>query len=180
MHQERRWYPTDLLCRALRISRAAYYAWLRGRGRQREQADALLLKDIRRVYGDHDRNYGSPRVYRELRTTGVSCSKARVERLMRDNGLRAKQAKKFKVTTNSKHNLPVSPNILAGRFEWAQPNQAWVGDITYSVPSSRWHQRDLSMSGIHLEKGGNSKPMTALRCGRVRAEAAVTCCTLAG
>ncbi len=138
VHQERRWYPTDLLCRALRVSRAAYYAWLRGRGRQREQADALLLKDIRRVYGDHDRNYGSPRVYRELRTTGVSCSKARVERLMRDNGLRAKQAKKFKVTTNSKHNLPVSPNILAGRFEWEQPNQAWVGDITYVPTDEGW------------------------------------------
>ncbi len=138
MHQERRWYPTELLCRALRVSRGGYYAWLRGRGRQREQANAMLLQDIKRIYDGNDRNYGSPRVYRELRTAGVSCSKERVERLMRENGLRAKQAKKFKVTTNSKHNLPVSPNVLAGRFEWERPNQAWVGDITYVATDEGW------------------------------------------
>jgi len=98
----------------------------------------MLLKDIKRIYDANDRNYGSPRVYRELRTAGVSCSKDRVERLMRENGLRAKQAKKFKVTTNSKHNLPVSPNVLAGRFEWERPNQAWVGDITYVATDEGW------------------------------------------
>lgn len=138
MHQERRWYPVERLCRALRVSRGGYYAWLRGRARQREGADTKLLEDIRRVHRDSDENYGSPRVYRELRTEGVSCSKTRVERLMRDNGIRAKHKRKFKVTTNSGHSLPVAPNVLDGRFIWSRPNQAWVGDITYIPTDEGW------------------------------------------
>lgn len=138
MHQERRWYPVKQLCRALRVSQSGYYAWLRGRGRKRELADALLLKDIRRVHHDSAQNYGSPRVYRDLRIEGISCSKARVERLMRDNGITSVHRKKFKVTTDSDHDLPVAPNILAGRFEWERPNQAWVGDITYIPTDEGW------------------------------------------
>lgn len=138
MHKERRWYQVDVLCRTLRVSRGGYYAWVRGLSGKRQQADALLLKDIRQIYTDNDRNYGSPRVYRTLRQNGVSCSKDRVERLMRDNGLRAKQAKKFKVTTDSKHKHPVARNVLAGRFKWECPNQAWVGDITYIPTDEGW------------------------------------------
>lgn len=138
VHQERRWYPTDQLCRLLRVSRGGYYAWLRGRGRKRGQADAVLLKDIRRIHIDSDRNYGSPRVYRGLRQEGISCSKSRVERLMREHALRTKHKRKFKVTTNSKHSLPVAPNILGGRFDWEHPNQAWVGDITYIPTNEGW------------------------------------------
>lgn len=131
MHQERRWYQIDSLCRTLRVSRGGYYAWLRGCGHHRERVDAVLLKDIRRIHENSERNYGSPRVYRDLRKRGVSCSKARVERLMRENALRAKHKRKFKVTTDSNHNLPVAPNVLSGRFDWPGANQAWVGDITY-------------------------------------------------
>jgi len=138
VQQERRWYRVDVLCRALRVSRGGYYAWLRGRGRKREQANTVLLKDIRRIHEDSGKSYGSPRVYRDLRNTGVSCSKERVERLMRENGLRSKHKRKFKVTTDSKHNLPVAPNILAGRFEWERPNQAWVGDITFISTAEGW------------------------------------------
>lgn len=138
MHQERRWYPTGELCRDLRVSRGGYYAWLRGCGRRREQADVVLLKDIRRIHLESGRSYGSPRVYRDLRQAGVACSKARVERLMRENELRSTHKLKFKVTTDSKHNLPVAPNILAGRFSWERPNQAWVGDITYIPTDEGW------------------------------------------
>jgi transposase InsO family protein len=66
------------------------------------------------------------------------CSKERVERLMRQDGLRTKHKRKFKVTTNSKHNHPIAPNILAGRFDWEHPNQAWVGDITYIPTDEGW------------------------------------------
>lgn len=138
MHQERRWYPIDMLCRSLRVSKGGYYGWLRGRGRKREQADLLLLNDIRRIHKDSEQAYGSPRVYRDLRNAGVECSKARVERLMRANELRSKHKKKFKVTTDSNHSLPVAPNVLAGRFEWERPNQAWVGDITYIATDEGW------------------------------------------
>jgi putative transposase len=138
VQQERRWYRVDVLCRVLRVSRAGYYAWLRGRSRKRELGDAVLLNDIRRIHADTDENYGSPRVYRELRIEKTSCSKARVERLMRENDIRSVHKKKYKVTTDSKHNLPVAPNILAGRFEWERPNQAWVGDLTYIPTDEGW------------------------------------------
>jgi len=138
VHQERRWYPIELLCRVARVSRAGYYSWLRGRGRQREHADVVLLKDIRRIHADSDQNYGSPRVYRELRIEGKTCCKARVERLMRDNEIRSVHKRKYKVTTMSKHNHPVAPNVLAGRFVWERPNQAWVGDITYVPTDEGW------------------------------------------
>jgi len=111
VNQEKRWYPIDVLCRALRVSRAGYFAWCRGRRGLRQYADAVLLAKIRVIYSENDRNYGSPRIYDELREKEVSCSKERVERLMRENGLAAKHKRKFKVTTNSDHDLPVSPNI---------------------------------------------------------------------
>jgi len=138
MHQERRWYQLDVLCRVLRVSRAGYYLWLRGHSRKRELADAILLEKIRVIHSENDRNYGSPRVYRDLRLAGVSCSKDRVERLMRDDGLRAKHRRKYKVTTDSEHTMPVAPNVLAGRFQWERPNQAWVGDITYIPTDEGW------------------------------------------
>jgi putative transposase len=139
MHQERRWYPLEWLSRILRVSRSGYYAWLHTLAqRRREPADEQLLAQIRRIHEESKQTYGSPRVYRELRGTGVSCGKERVERLMHDNGLRAKHKRKFKVTTDSKHNLPVAPNVLAGRFNWDQPNVAWVGDITYIPTDEGW------------------------------------------
>jgi putative transposase len=137
VHQERQWYSVDALCVTLKASRGGYYAWLQSR-RCRERSDAVLLKEIERIYGDSDRSFGSPRVYRALRQEGQSCSKDRVERLMRENGLCSKHKQKFKVTTDSQHNLPVAPNILAGRFDWERPNQAWVGDITYIPTDEGW------------------------------------------
>jgi putative transposase len=124
------------LCRVLRLSRSGYYAWRKGR--KRENADAALLVRIRDVHAKSNKAYGSPRVYRALRKE-MSCSKRRVERLMRENGIRSKHKRRFKVTTNSKHNLPLAPNILAGRFSaWERPNQVWVGDITYIPTAEGW------------------------------------------
>ncbi|MCA9642611.1 MAG: IS3 family transposase, partial [Myxococcales bacterium] len=138
VQQEGRWYPIEQLCRTLGVSRSGYYAWLRCGGGKRAHANAVLLEDIRRIHRDSERNYGSPRVYRALRNHGVSCSKARVERLMREHELRAKHKRKFKVTTHSNHRLPVAPNVLAGRFDWDGPNKAWVGDITYIPTDEGW------------------------------------------
>ena len=124
---------------------------------------------------------GTRRVHEHLeRHCGVTVNKKRIQRVMKECGLRALIWRGFKVkTTDSEHDHGHAPNLLPG-LTVDDLNQVWVADITYSVPSSRWQQRDLSMSGIHSEKGGNPEPMTTLRCGRVRAEAVVTCCTLTG
>lgn len=138
MHQERRWYRVDVLCRVLRVSRGGYYAWLHRQSGKRERADAALLHDIRRVHAQNKQTYGSPRVYRELRNQGKPVGKARVERLMRQNQITSVHRRKFKVTTDSSHKHPVATNVLAGRFEWKRPNQAWVGDITYVPTDEGW------------------------------------------
>jgi putative transposase len=143
------------------------------------EADAKLRDQIENVQAEFP-FYGYRRVHEHLeRHCGVTVNKKRLQRVMRENGLRALIWRGFKVkTTDSEHDHGFAPNLLPGRTI-DRPNQVWVADITYSAPGSRLSQRDLSMTGIHLEKG-DEPIMTTLRYGRVRAEAAVTCCTLAG
>lgn len=82
--------------------------------------------------------YGSPRILAELKGLGFRCSKARVERLMKKNGIRAKTHRKFRVTTDSKHSLPVAPNVLERNFSPNTPNASWGGDITYVWTREGW------------------------------------------
>ena len=139
IQQERRWYGVDALCRAMGVTRGGYWSWVRRRPGPRQQADAVLLADIRKVHKGKRRVYGSPRVYEHLEKQGVRCGRKRIERLMRENGVRAKQGKKFKpTTTDSKHDLPVAPNILNRQFHRESPNEAWVADITYIPTEESW------------------------------------------
>lgn len=99
----------------------------------------MLLADVRRIYGDGRGNYGSPRIHDALGKEGTKCGKKRVERLMRDNGIKAKHKHKYKaVGTDSAHNLPVAENLLDRQFEQAQPNRAWVTDTTYIRTNEGW------------------------------------------
>jgi transposase InsO family protein len=82
--------------------------------------------------------YGSPRILAELKGLGFKCSKSRVERLMKKYGIRAKTRRKFRVTTDSKHSLPVAPNVLDRDFSPEKPNAAWGGDITYVWTKEGW------------------------------------------
>jgi transposase InsO family protein len=83
-------------------------------------------------------SYGSPRIHRKLDKQGVHCGKKRVERLMREAGIQAIQKRKFKATTNSKHNLPVAENILNRNFTASSPNMSWTTDITYINTDEDW------------------------------------------
>ncbi|MFP3814046.1 IS3 family transposase, partial [Bacillus sp. SIMBA_005] len=76
-------------------------------------------------------NYGSPKITKQLNSEGVSVSQKTVSRIMKEEGIRSKTVKKYKATTNSKHNLPVYPNLLDQQFKVERPGQAWVADITY-------------------------------------------------
>jgi transposase InsO family protein len=139
IQQERRWYSVDALCRAIGVSRGGYWSWVRRRPGPRQLADVVLLADIRRIHKGKRRVYGSPRIHDHLQKEGVRCGRKRVERLMCENGIRAKQGKKYKpTTTNSKHNLPVAPNILNRQFQRDRPNEAWVADITYIPTEEGW------------------------------------------
>ena len=102
------------------------------------------MSHIRIVHTRSRENYGSPRVTDELNDTGIPCGKNRVEKLMRDNNIKAKRSKKFKATTNSKHKHPVADNLLNRQFEVDSPNSVWVSDITYIWTTEGW----LYLAGV--------------------------------
>mgnify|MGYP001558566422 FL=1 len=127
------------MCRAVEVSRSGYHAFKKRPKSQNRINNEKLLIDIRRVFWDNNRNYGSPRVWNELRNKEqIPCSLNRVARLMRVDGIVAVQKRKFRVTTNSKHNYPVWPNILNRNFSVDRPNIVWVTDITYIWTFEGW------------------------------------------
>jgi len=97
-----------------------------------------MLALIRAIHAELKAAYGSPRMVLERRARGFSASKARVERLMRENGVRARHKRRFKVKTDSKHNLPIAPNLLDRNFAPTAPNQVWTSDITYLWTDEGW------------------------------------------
>lgn len=121
----------SILCRVLRVSRSGFYAWRRGGEGKRKQADRRLLVEVRAVFRQHRRRYGSPRIHRELRTDKRPVSRKRIARLMREAGLRARPQRRFRITTISSGEQPPASNLLARCFDVEEPNRVWAGDITY-------------------------------------------------
>lgn len=126
------------MCRVLGVSRSGYYSWSNRPESLKRQQDKALLVSIRGIFTDSRGTYGSPRVHRTLRNRDVPCGKNRVANLMRKDGLRARMKRRFKATTNSKHNLPVAGNLVQRNFVPEQPDQIWAGDITYVWTSEGW------------------------------------------
>jgi transposase InsO family protein len=129
---QRQTYSLPETCSVLSVSISGYRAWKRGGKSDRcRLTDSQMRALIRAIHEQLKGAYGSPRMVLELRARGFSASKARVERLMRENGIRARHKRRFKATTDSKHNLPIAPNLLDRHFTPAAPNQVWTADITY-------------------------------------------------
>ena len=122
------------------VSRSAYYKWAKnGVSQRRKQADEELLVLIRQIAKKHHRRYGSPRVRQELRMVhGKRVSLKRIARLMRENGLNARRRTKYIPTTDSRHSLAVSENLLNREFSSQKSGQKWVSDITYLRTQSVW------------------------------------------
>jgi putative transposase len=119
-------------CRILDVSRSAYYAWHQAEPTIREKNDKELLPIVRMIFYKHRRRYGARRIAEELRDCGYACGRHRVTKLLKTQGLRAIQPKSFKPrTTESRHRLGYSPNLLLESDEPTGMNELWVGDITY-------------------------------------------------
>lgn len=132
-------YELAELCRVLAVSVSGYRAWKRGGTPERKRlTNAQMLALIRAVHAELKGAYGSPRITKELRDRGFPASKARVERLMQENGIRARHKRRYKATTDSKHNLPVAPNLLERNFTPEAPNQVWTADLTYIWTDEGW------------------------------------------
>jgi putative transposase len=116
----------------LNLSRSAFYAWRQAKTTLREDHDQQLLPEVQRIFHKHRRRYGTRRIVEELRDQGQPCGRRRVAKLMKNQGLRAIQPKSFKPrSTESRHRLGYSPNLLPEAAETTGLNQLWVGDITY-------------------------------------------------
>jgi len=131
-------FSVTRMCRMLDVSPSGYYAW---RGRlpsAREMANRELMIKIETVFEESDETYGSPRVYRALKSQGVTCSENRVARLMRLRGLRAKQVRRFRATTKRNRAHRPAPNRLERDFTAERPDQKWLADITYIPTLEGW------------------------------------------
>jgi putative transposase len=132
-------YPVKELCAVLEVTRSGYYAWLNGQETARQIANHLLVQQIHRVYQEKKGRYGSPRVTQQLRREGQRCNHKRVERLMRQQGLKGCSSRKRRMrTTDSNHDQPIAPNLLLGREAPRRPNEVWVTDITYVPTAEGW------------------------------------------
>jgi putative transposase len=136
---EKQNYRLAMLCRVMEVTRGGYYAWRTRKPSARSQRDAELLGKIRSFYAASRNSYGSPRIYDDLRAAREQVSAKRVARLMRHNGIVGKHRKrKFKSTTDSKHDLSVAPNLLKQQFDVPAPNVAWSSDITQLATPQGW------------------------------------------
>src|SRR5690349_11558638 len=125
----------------LLLARPLRNYFLEAFSQHRQEADKKLVEAVESVFEQSHQTYGSPRVHAALRTSGVSCSRRRVARLMRKKGLVScwRRKKKFKIcTTDSQHDQPVAPNRLNRDFTATAPNQKWVGDITGIWTEEGW------------------------------------------
>ncbi len=129
----------ETLCGALGVSVSGYYAWRSREPSQHQQTDAVLLKAIRVAYQAGRGLYGSPRIHAVLRQQGVCCSRKRVARLMRQHGIHSRRRPKRRArTTDSRHNRPVTPNLLQRDFSADAPNEKWLGDIVGIWTDEGW------------------------------------------
>ena len=138
IREHREQFRIGTMCKVLGVSRSGYHAWLDRPRSERSQQNARLLEEIREIHRESRQTYGSPRVYAELRRRGKTCGRHRVARLMRLNDVRVHHRRRYRVTTDSRHNLPVAENLLSRHFEVGVANRAWVADITYVPTGEGW------------------------------------------
>jgi putative transposase len=127
-----------ILCRALRVQRSGYYAWCARAESTRAVENRRLTVEVRAAFEERKRRYGSPRLFRELRSRGVRIGRHRVARLMREQHLCARPRRRFVKTTKSNHGLPTPTNVLNRQFVVDEPDRVWAGDVTFLPTLEGW------------------------------------------
>lgn len=144
MKQWRFHFPVQVMSRVLGVSRSGFYAWLGRKPSRRTQEDERLKVAIKAAHKRTRETYSARSLQPELAKDGFIAGRDRITRLRRELGIRCKQKRKFKATTNSNHNFPVAANLLDQNFTAGAPNEVWVGDITYIPTGEGW----LYLAGI--------------------------------
>jgi putative transposase len=137
-------YSVNLLCRIFEVGASGYYAWRKRPTSPRAQENARLEVEIAAAHERTRQTYGPQRLQQDLLDHDVRVGVHRIKRIRKKLNLRCKQKRKFKNTTDSKHDLPIAPNLLERKFAMSAPNQAWVSDITYIWTDEGW----LYLAGI--------------------------------
>jgi transposase InsO family protein len=138
MKEMRLRYPIPQMCRVLGASASGYYRWLKRKPSKRAQEEGRLEVEIKAAHQRTRETFGPERLQRDLAEHGVKAGVCRIRRIRKKLGIRCKQKKKFKATTDSKHTLPVAENLVNQQFKAAAPNQIWVTDITYIPTEEGW------------------------------------------
>ncbi len=139
IEKQRRTFPLPVLCEALSVSQSGFRAWQTGGAPNRKRlTDAQALMLIRTIHQEVRQAYGARRIHAELRGRGYRIGLPRIERLMRENGIRGRHKRRYRATTDSRHNLPVAANVLDRDFTADAPNRVWTGDITYIATAEGW------------------------------------------
>lgn len=131
-------YPLPRLCRVLKVSASGYYAWVDRPPSRWAREEGRLEVEIRAAHRRNRQVCGAETLQRDLAEHNVRVGVCRIKRIRRKLGIRCKQKRKFKATTDSRHNLPVAKNVLGQRFEVTEPNKVWVSDITYVPTDEGW------------------------------------------
>ncbi len=138
IHQERDNFPIAMLCRVLEVSRSGYYKWCRAVPSERAQADAKLKPKVAAFHAASGGTYGSPRIHADLIEEGIEVGRGRVARLMREMGLSAVPKRRFRRTTDSRHDLGFAPDLVLRQFNPSEPNRVWASDISYLWTDEGW------------------------------------------
>ena len=138
MRKMRLHYPIALIGRILKVSTSGFYAWWDRPLSEWAQEEARLKVEIRAAHKRTRQTYGAERLQQDLAEHGIQVGICRIKRIRRKLGIRCKQKRKFKATTDSKHTLPIADNILGQQFKVAAPNKVWVSDITYVPTDEGW------------------------------------------
>ena len=131
-------FPVAWMCRRVGVSPSGFYRWASAGEPHWVKRRRRLATLIRALHAENNGVYGSPRIYHALRAMGENVSRRLVAQIMRENGLSGRAPRPFRRTTDSKHDLPIAPNLVARDFNQAAKNQVWVGDITYVRTWAGW------------------------------------------
>ena len=140
----KRQWPVTLQCEVLKVSASGYFEHIARKGSdepskpRRGLGDEAVLAHIKAAHAGSKGEYGWPRIWKELLGKGVRVGKDRIQRLMKLHGIKARGKRRYVVTTDSRHNLPIAPNLLDRNFDPGRPNAVWTGDITYIQTAEGW------------------------------------------
>jgi len=122
----------------MRVSRSGFYSWQTSDKSLRQKEQERLIPKVKAIHRQTKASYGARRISAELEAQGESCGRAKAGSIMKLAGVVAKHRKKFKATTDSTHNLPVAPNLLARDFKVPEPDRVYCSDITYIWTTEGW------------------------------------------